>query len=77
MEYSLVRKKTTLFTLHCAKIGRGNKRGQARWYVWEDIDNVEMLILGEGVNYYILTSIKNLKLKLIENDWHPTVTLEA
>ena len=66
--------KKNLFTFDCAKNGR-ERRGQARWHVWEDTDDVEVLILGEGKNYYTLMSVKNCKSKLIENDWNPTVTL--
>lgn len=63
-----------MFTFDCANNGR-ERRGQARWHVWEGTDDVEVLILGEGKNYDTLMSIKNCKSKLIENDWNPTVAL--
>lgn len=77
MEYSLVREKTKTKTnkktIYLRQLKLEGKEGGRPDGTSESINNVEVLILGEGT--ITITSIKHPKSKLTENDRNPTVIL--
>lgn len=52
MEYSLVREKTNKKTIYLRQLKLEGKEGGRPDGISESINNVEVLILGEGDNYY-------------------------